>query len=117
MGGPVTAQGQQELTVSKPTSSRRRIRASTLAAAALAGGVTMATAQPASAEGSHWCPSDVFPWADDSALVDPLHHNVEPLLPALHGTNCQLQGALNQYSCYLPVLAPLIRGPQTYPLC
>ena len=53
---------------------------------------------------------------DDGPLSDPIHHSVEPLLPAAfevpfigraHQTNCYIQGITDGISCQVPVLAPL----------
>jgi hypothetical protein len=78
------------------------------------GGATTASAQPGGPD--HYC-EEIAP-NDDGALLDPLHHSIELLIPAFHKTNCYLQSSINGFSCsYLPFLAWARGSTGTFPPC
>jgi hypothetical protein len=85
----------------------RRVAALTSVAVALTASSVLMSAPTAGASGEgaeHFCG---FFWVpnDDGMLNDPIHHNVEPLVPGLHDLNCQLQAQVDVVVCYLPALA------------
>lgn len=89
------------------TSWMRRVAALAGVAVALTASSVIASAPTAGASGEgaeHFCG---FFWVpnDDGLLTDPIHHDVEPLVPGLHDLNCQVQAQIDVVVCHLPALA------------